>query len=122
MNKEKENTGLEIVVISLQQTQSEKKLGYSDALEIVGSEIIKPIFKTVEITLQQEEEITKKTGSIITCIDNNLSEEFNKIGNAKEMVIEFELSFNEKLVIRIFEVGSNQSIRVTLKFTKIANQ
>lgn len=51
MNKEKENTGLEIVVISLQQTQSEKKLGYSDALEIVGSEIIKPIFKTVEITL-----------------------------------------------------------------------
>jgi len=104
---------IEIVVTKTEQ-HSDRKMGYDDTVEIAGS----GFFSTKKLSTEDEKTLLTETQGIIERIANGISQSFKKMEDASEMQIEFGLSFSEKLGIRIFEVAANQSLTVTIKYTK----
>ncbi|GEM_PF-6483040 len=74
--------------------------------------------KTENDNENEFEKFLSKTNEVIKVVAENLSNSVENVENLSEMEIEFSLSFTEKLGIKIFEIGSQQSLKVKIKLQK----
>jgi predicted nucleic acid-binding Zn-ribbon protein len=95
----------------------------SIAMEAKASLLTKIVDVNQEITTDKGkkskfEKLLENTNDAIKKIADKLGDSVNTENNISEMEIEFGIGFTEGLNLKIFEIGSNQSIKVKVKIQK----
>lgn len=84
-------------------------------IDIIGSMVKMKVEKQKEEKQSQFEKLLVKTNEAINLVADNLSASLKNTENVSELEVEFGLSFTEKAGIKIFELSSQQSVKVKMK-------
>lgn len=87
-------------------------------IDVVGSMVKMRVKKNKDEKESQFEKLLTRTNEAIKLVADKLTDSVKNTENVSELEVEFGISFTEKAGIKIFELSSQQSIKVRMKLQK----